>query len=248
LNNDHRPPRRGRGKSILAQLNKQNRQSQKMRATKGNDVPDIPPAAPVMHGVVRGKGKRNDFADALHWSIGKVSFWVGSNLTFGNVWDVAAPEPSPPLPVSKRVGGIVAYRGWTLTGTLDDPVLKSVAVDTEWAGPALAADSKPLDHAHEAWAARTGHGIYAYKTAHDFFEGHGSTSLVWGQVLLYGKVVVHERGCRAERAMIRNLVLSPRAWVKWGDALASKLAQRYGCDVFTDYRELFKGSDDGGPR
>jgi hypothetical protein len=232
VNQGHRPPKRGRDKSIMAQLNRQNKQSQKMRATKGKDMPDPKPIV-----------TRNDFA---YPSSGG---WVMTKIFFnGGVWGEWQQIPEgPPLSRSKRIGGIVAYRGWTLNGSFNDPVLQSVAVSTLWPEPVLVADGKPAENNHLAFTGRGKHGIYAYKTARDFFDGHGST-FVWGQVVLYGTVVVHERGYRAERAMIKNLVLSPQAWVKWGDNLATRLAQRYGCDVYTDYRELFKGAEDGGPR
>jgi hypothetical protein len=76
-------------------------------------------------------------------------------------------------------------------------------------------------------------GIYAAKTLHHFGAGYGQYG-IHGEVYLWGTVVEHERGWRAQLAYPKNLFLSP-------DALPFTLAEiwprlqaltLYGSDIF----------------
>ena len=69
---------------------------------------------------------------------------------------------------------------------------------------------------------------------------------VWGEVLLWGKVIEHELGYRAEHAMVRRLVVPDCLWVaglgrrRWRrnyrgvipqDSDVEELGRRYGADI-----------------
>lgn len=170
--------------------------------------------------------------------------------------------PSP-TPVRKQTEPIIAYRGWQLVRDERGPALQSVTANVVWDGPILRSGGKPSDHI--PWnagvmmigpASDPAYGIYAYREA---FQVMG-TGTIWGEIEVFGKVVVHERGLRAECARIRRLVIPrtttrmPRAgpeagyitftFGKWSaeppterrkpdvtDETLAQLAARYGCDV-----------------
>jgi hypothetical protein len=162
------------------------------------------------------------------------SVWLSPYVTGGSM-TVTPPAPKPPLPVRKQVGGIVAYRGWAVGADARGGVyLESVTQDTKWDGPVLVADAPPVDY--EPWGTGSGHGIYAYNKP----RANGVMEYdVWGEVMLYGRVVVHRDGYRAEKAMIRRIVISPKAWVRW-PGIEDALTARYGCEVSTDYRTILQ--------
>ena len=110
--------------------------------------------------------------------------------------------------------------------------LRSVTWDVWWDGPHLRAQFAPrvscalgcpkwlgLPHASKRVpAARCVCGIHAYRTERrawdrsprlDAFDPAGAHSLypVFGDVAIWGKVVEHEDGYRAEHAMVRRLVV-----------------------------------------
>jgi hypothetical protein len=105
--------------------------------------------------------------------------------------------------------------------------LRSLARSVWWRGPHLVAPSPPRARRDEVIplyrcdGGGTCHGgIHAFKSetlaldfAHTFLlsrDRKAHTYPVWGAVALWGKVVEHERGYRAEHAMIRRLVVPER--------------------------------------
>jgi hypothetical protein len=96
---------------------------------------------------------------------------------------------------------LIAWRWWSRhvlvdeTGQPQELYLKSVTFPTIWEGPVLRTDKLPRDQNH--------HGIHAVKFPYIFMDPH-YIGVLWenffGEVELYGKIVEHEIGYRAERA------------------------------------------------
>jgi hypothetical protein len=171
------------------------------------------------------------------------AFFKAWQQAFLGGYPTQKPKPLPALPVRKQVGGIVAYRGWNVAKHGDGRwVLESASVGTVWEGPVLTADKPPSDRESADTAdepANRGRGIYAYNAPRRNEVCHYG---VWGEVLLYGRVVVHTAGYRAEKCMIRRLVVSPSAWMDH-IGLEDDLVARYGCEVTTDFRTILQQKD-----
>lgn len=130
------------------------------------------------------------------------------------------PEPEEPEPPTEQ-----------------DFFLHSVTAGVRWDGPILRANAPPADYGpHHGGSGE--HGIYAYLLTEGprrALEDRGMTAAYslgrgqsWaeGEVELFGKVVAHERGYRAEACRITRLyVHNPEP-----DMLA-RLEDRYACTV-----------------
>jgi len=106
-----------------------------------------------------------------------------------------------------------------------EPWLWSVCMDVRWPGPVLHADERPT------WS------IYAYRTPRSECEvSRGDVRLpvrelgmLAGWVDLYGHVMEHADGYRAEWALVAGLVATDRALVP----LLPAFERRYEADVQT---------------
>jgi hypothetical protein len=165
-----------------------------------------------------------------------------------------------PLRTRKTDEPVVCFRSWRLVGDERGPALMSVTAKTVWDGPILRAEGPPGDvppyyvqdvkgHYHLQNEGAI-HGIYAYPDPSRLIDDN---YVVLGEIEAFGKVVIHEKGIRAECARIRRLlVLRPnvRDRHRWGwvtftffgeeqppkeippsDEVIKKLAERYQCDV-----------------
>jgi hypothetical protein len=106
------------------------------------------------------------------------------------------------LPRRHRTGGIEGWREWRLVRHTEtgEYALGSLWGGALWEGPAFQADRLPDDR-----DARGDPGIYAWRPDHANPSQFGFP--VRGRVLLHGRVVVHERGYRAEFALIQDLCI-----------------------------------------
>ena len=158
---------------------------------------------------------------------------------------------TPPLPaewVSDHE--LLAWRGWRLAYWSDDrrPYLMSLGVPWLWGGPVLTADHlpdpNPLNRS----------GVHAIKAS--LYRGSDWTSSmhvrVVGWVALSVRVIEHELGYRAERAVIRKLRFTVGMHLAERDPaaverIARQLEDRYQAPVkmgWTERRKargLFKG-------
>jgi len=124
---------------------------------------------------------------------------------------------------------IRAWRFWRVMEYEGEPWLWSVYMDVRWPGPVLHADE------HPTWSSQ--HGIYAYRKPR--FECEVSRGYVRlpvrelgmlaGWVDLYGHIVEHADGYRAESALVAGLVVSDRALFP----LLRAFERRYEADVQT---------------
>lgn len=137
------------------------------------------------------------------------------------------------------ISPIVGYRVWTW----DTAGLKSLCGERWHPNQSLAArcrasailgPGKATNDVHEAPYAHCTCGIYAAKTLHHFGGAGCEQYGIHGEVYLWGKVVEHERGWRAQLTYPKNLFLSP-------DGLPFTLAgirprvqalTLYGSDIF----------------
>lgn len=162
-----------------------------------------------------------------------------------------AARPLPPLPKGELIG----YRCWNIgTYRTADPdlvevggqlaipyaiVLRSMTNDSPWPGPVMHADRTPT--------VRNSNGIYSLRHGKERYD---RTAHVSGSIALYGKIVEHRGGYRAEHAMIRSLTLhvhNLRSHLAYPEKptdentiakqiamLAQVLERRYECEVLID--------------
>lgn len=119
-------------------------------------------------------------------------------------------------------------------------ILRSPVRETVWRGPILRAPAPPAlyDLADPRSRGRTDrhHGIYAHSTPEwgDFSKscccglGHNDRPAI-GQVEGWGRVVLHERGWRAQNVRIRALLLHPEMMDE--RTVVDDLSRKYDCLV-----------------
>lgn len=93
-----------------------------------------------------------------------------------------------------KLGEIIAFRGWRVTA---QGFLRSMSADVIW-GP-----GEPMEGKTES--KREHNGVYAYKTARDFLKEHATDLDVYGKVALWGDIIEHELGYRAQFAKVVSL-------------------------------------------
>jgi|GEM_PF-1364857 len=103
------------------------------------------------------------------------------------------------------VGYVTGWRWWLLDETSKNPHPCSIGVPYrwEWAGENTTAE---LTLANKQ-------GFYAYKAA-SVERVKSGLPLLFGRVALYGDVVVHKHGYRAQRARILDAWCAPELWGK----------------------------------
>ena len=130
------------------------------------------------------------------------------------------------MSIPDYISPIVGYRGWTW----DTMGLKSLCGERWHPNQSLAARCRAsavvgniagrieADDAHDAPQAKCTCGVYAAKSLEHLRRNGYDRCGIYGEVCLWGTVVEHERGWRAQLAYPKNLFLSP-------DALLSTLAE-----------------------
>jgi hypothetical protein len=162
-----------------------------------------------------------------------------------------APKPLPPLEVTQQTEPLVAYRTWRIVAEPRgrpllfvkpryDYFLYSETADVRWTGPILRADGKPTERKMDAFYAQDPvkhpHGIYAYKNGVRAFREAGMTQELYreprvaGKIELFGTVIEHEYGYRAEACRITGLRLAPKV-VEKHPGILEQFEERYQCNV-----------------
>ena len=98
-----------------------------------------------------------------------------------------------------KIGEIVAYRAWAYR----DGTIRSVVYDNYlWLPGGIQFD--PEKSVYE------GFGFHAFKDMHDALEQfhHLYTLVIFGEVYLWGEVIEHENGYRAQYAKIKKITSS----------------------------------------
>lgn len=106
-------------------------------------------------------------------------------------------DPTKLKPEKMIAGEIIAWRAWRIH---NDTLMSVVADGKEWSA------TEPM-----AGDAAAGYGVHAYKGPHgpvlDSYVTAGSSELwVIGEVALWGDIIEHEDGYRAEFARVHSLV------------------------------------------
>jgi hypothetical protein len=140
-------------------------------------------------------------------------------------------RPERAKDVSERSVAIIAWRAWQLETIGSEPWLRSVVVPVYWQrGAALEARYLP-----PPGATTYGAGIYAAKSRTGALKSvAGWPSGVYGTVALWGNVIEHSRGYRAQFAYPQHL------WCKDQDT-ARALSRLYGCeaDIGEPWSEMY---------
>jgi hypothetical protein len=160
---------------------------------------------------------------------------AASNLVWGS--NTSNPTPEPGL----KDGGvitepIIGYRDFVLRTSIDGPILMS-RNDHPWpyrkrqralCAAQGTANVQPFSQ-HDAPDADCHCGIYAYARPDD--PNLKSTNVVWGEVALWGEVLICEKGFRAEFGYPLTLFMKDngRKTVRY---LAEELEDLYGVPVF----------------
>ena len=124
-----------------------------------------------------------------------------------------------------RAGEIIAYRAWNILG--NDPSLRSMYVDYIWRPEAQKIREKTLNP-------HSGNGFHAFKTLEKCKYEYPNMGTVYGEVALWGEVIEHERGYRAECARVTRIIeicerpVGARIRELFGTRIIDKLRYRYG--------------------
>lgn len=105
----------------------------------------------------------------------------------------------PPLPINAmEAGELIGYRVWCVSGF----GLYSVSMGTQWPPGKVITDrmkaEQEIDDTNQV-------GVWAFSTKEYLEESFSSPDLVYGTVWLWGTVIEHEKGYRAQYAAIRSL-------------------------------------------
>ena len=133
------------------------------------------------------------------------------------------PEPIEDAGIS--VGEIIAYRAWRCSGE----VLRSMAVDDVWA------PGEPMEGDPEKYVLQLqGCGVHAFKTMsmvltnYDSWADEVSSYVVVGTIALWGTVIEHELGYRAQFGKVNSLDMIC-GLSEWRERrMLRRLRQRYG--------------------
>jgi hypothetical protein len=128
------------------------------------------------------------------------------------------------LDQAQQTEAIIAWRAWKIGSVGARTLLKSVVVDVLWPScePLMAEDLPPVG------SVTRGPGIYATKTKEDAHRAMtGWSCSVYGTVALWGHVVEHQLGYRAQYAYPQHV------WCK-NERVAQELRRLYGCEAEVD--------------
>lgn len=158
--------------------------------------------------------------------------YFGPRLAGNNVYTVpyavafTPTEPAKPLPVEIKAGELVAWRVWRR----HNGKLLSTYMPTEWEmGKTI--EGKPSD----------GSGVHAWKDEAfaRAYMGEFNCDLTLGTVELWGEVIEHDEGYRAQFGAIKEIVEEVSA----PGALSYYVTQASGPDAFTLDHDAYKSAD-----
>jgi hypothetical protein len=125
-----------------------------------------------------------------------------------------------PRPVQTIKGEIIGVRVWKLCGEYLSPVTRKPDFISD--NPVLVADGKPtMGNKQGFWAIRPQDTWFLHRLISHY------NADCWGFVGLFGRVVVHEEGWRAEKMVIRRVTML----IPTSAEFRTLLERRYGCEV-----------------
>jgi len=134
-----------------------------------------------------------------------------------------ASQSYPPIEEAGiRAGEIIGYRAWCVKG---GDTLVSMFVEYEWL-PGIQKISERLKPV-------SGNGFHAFKDMDRCYCEYYGRGIVYGKVALWGEVIEHERGYRAECARIIRLSeiteTEAPSWLRyWRQPTIQRLREKYG--------------------
>lgn len=150
-------------------------------------------------GMANAAAAQNVYGLAQQAGVGNNLFGAMGAYPWANVSAMPLPsvlaEPEKPLPVEIKAGELVAWRIWLMKA---DGTLTSTAVDTVWE------EGKVIEGNVDA-----GVGVHAWKTeaqARAFADSYRGMSLAIGSIELWGQVIEHDEGYRAQYGQIKEIV------------------------------------------
>lgn len=144
--------------------------------------------------IAQQRAQFNNQMALMRAGVGLYSFHAGSD-----------PNPQPPLQREIRAGELVAYRAWEIHYEAGKVVYESLHATGIWIDGKMTAQHAAGETVTDYGAA----GVYAWKTlkqARSYVAGQSHKVIAIGEVELWGDVVEHDLGYRAERAKIRRII------------------------------------------
>jgi len=143
------------------------------------------------------------------------------------------------MSIPDLISPIVGYRVWTwgaigLRSLCGQPWRPGQALAARCRASTVLGRGKAKDGVHDAPHEDCSCGIYAVKTLHHFRSAGYEQFGIYGEVYLWGTVVEHELGYRAQLAYPKNFVLPPDALPFTLAEILSRLQALtlYGIDIF----------------
>lgn len=118
-----------------------------------------------------------------------------------------------------RAGEVIGWRAWKLPTFTDDPILASVTAWKVWQ------PDEPMQGDVKYW------GVHAFKDRETALAEFGRLpGCVIGSVEMWGEIVEHEHGWRAEFARVKSLdvFVDKRVLAKWTDEEIEEIARKMG--------------------
>jgi len=174
--------------------------------------------------------KRRAFTRAVHARLShRTEIAILQRAYIVGLADPPPTPPLPPLPIIEREGIIVAWRAWRAVSNGRDAVLRSIFTGESWPVGCAFETTDIEQRPKEDGGKRNGvHAFKALPTINDYGydlpEVAGDT-LVHGTVSLWGRVIEHERGYRAEFAYPQFICTCT------GIDLARAIVRSYGIDT-----------------
>lgn len=141
----------------------------------------------------------------------------------------------PLLPSRETAEVIIGYRWWRIWWQPKDqtrPILVSEAFPSMWipGEPMVGVIERGQPSGVHAWDCREASDRYGSQYAQPFYMAYSAANPhVCGEVNLWGKVIKHERGYRAEKGYPRKLFV-PKIYREKMD-LAAALRREYGVEA-----------------
>jgi hypothetical protein len=124
------------------------------------------------------------------------------------IWQ-ALPPPTPKVEdAGVSVGEFVGWRWWIVMGPAAIVRLASVTAPAIWLpGETMVARNDAFDWKGPEWSGGPNYGIFAFKDRQEALLANDVPGMLmaFGSVSLWGTVIEHERGYRAQYAKVRSL-------------------------------------------
>lgn len=158
-------------------------------------------------------------------------------------------QETKPLPQETVYGELRGWRAWSLINTPEGWRLKSTYAGVIWPGGIVGGENCQQNSAQTHTCGSS--GFYAFKSKDHLFA-QLSDEHIYGEVELWGSVVEHDRGYRAECMRILSLLpvskkrldelwRKDRGWINWPFTFSARGNEHIAADLFNNYLEDSNG-------